>query len=48
MYARNVGKLSVAFLRFEYMNESIAARDPINVRHVGEAFRVQLICEDMH
>lgn len=48
MNASNVGKLFVAFLRSESMNESTTARDPISVRHVGEAFPVQLICEDMH
>lgn len=48
MCASSVGKLFGASLRFEYMNESTAAKDPISVRRVVEAFPVQLICEDMH
>lgn len=48
MYASSVGKLFGASLRFECMSESTAARDPIGVRRVVEAFPVQLICEDTH
>lgn len=48
MCASSVGKLSGASLRFEYMNESTAARDPISVRRVVGAFPVQLICGDTH